>query len=186
MDEVPGRTAAAEPSAAPPAGPPVGPEVTVVRRSGQGWRVGEDELPDLTSAMVLADLLAAEHPGSPPTSPSPFMAESGQDAAEPADAAAEASRLRVTVAQLEAALVRRVRVEQAIGIISERRRVPPRKAFELLRAQARAAGGRVAELAGQVVDSATNPLVMLPAELARPAPQPRERGKSPRHVRVQE
>ena len=183
MDDVSGRTSAADGTApaGPSAGPPVGPETTVVRRSGQGWRVGDDELPDLTSAMVLADLLAAEHPGSLPPA-----AETGREAAEPADAAAEAGRLRVTVAQLEAALVRRVRVEQAIGIVSERRRVPPRQAFELLRAQARAAGGRVTELAGQVVESATNPLVILPAELARPAPQPRERGKSPRHMRVHE
>jgi hypothetical protein len=194
MDDNSGRTAAAEPAAAGPASRPVGPEVTVVRRSGQGWRVGEDELPDLTSAMVLADLLAAEHPGALPPSaesagpadPAPEPADTADTAAKPTDTAAEAGRLRVTVAQLEAALVRRVRVEQAIGIISERRRVPPRKAFELLRAQARAAGGKVAELAGLVVESATNPLVMLPGELARPAPQPRERGRSPRHVRAQD
>jgi hypothetical protein len=107
-------------------------------------------------------------------------------AAEPADPVAEAARLRVTVAQLEGALVRRVRVEQAIGIICERRRIPPRKAFELLRSQARASGARVAELAGQVVESATNPLLMLPAELARPPREPRARGKSPRHVRSAE
>jgi hypothetical protein len=191
-DDVSGAAATADVTApdgtAGTAGTPVGPETTVVRRSGQGWRVGGDELPDLTSAMVLADLLAAEHPGSlpPPASPSLFIAGAGTEAAGPADAASEAARLRVTVAQLEAALVRRVRVEQAIGIISERRRVPPRKAFELLRAEARAAGGRVAKLAGQVVESATNPLVLLPGELARPAPQPRERGRSPRHMRVQE
>ena len=176
MDDFPERTAAA--GEAVPAGPPVGPEIAVVRRSGQSWRVGDDELPDLTSAMVLADLLAAENPGSLPPSTGP-----GGEPPEPADPAAEAARLRVTVTQLEAALVRRVRVEQAIGIICERRRVPPRKAFEMLRAEARAAGGRVTELAGMVVDSATNPLVMLPGELARPVRQPRERGRSPRHMR---
>jgi hypothetical protein len=166
-----------------PAGavPPVGPEVSVVRRSGQGWRVGDDELPDLTSAMVLADLLAADQPGSLP----PLAGGAGA-VAEPADPVAEAARLRVTVAQLEGALVRRVRVEQAIGIICERRRVPPRQAFELLRSQARAAGVRVADLAGQVVESATNPLLALPEELARPQRQPRSRGRSPRHVRTEE
>ncbi|HEY3958271.1 MAG TPA: ANTAR domain-containing protein [Streptosporangiaceae bacterium] len=177
-DDIPERTADAH--GAPPASTPVGPEIAVVRRSGQGWRVGDDELPDLTSAMVLADLLAADDPGSLPPS------AAGQEAAEPAETAAEATRLRVTVAQLEAALVRRVRVEQAIGIICERRRVPPRKAFEMLRAEARAAGGRVAELAGKVVESAVNPLVLLPGELARPAREPRERGRSPRHVRDQD
>ena len=40
-----------------------GPEM-VVRRSGQGWQVGGEEAADLTSAMVLADLFAAEL-GSP-------------------------------------------------------------------------------------------------------------------------
>ena len=33
---------------------------TVVRRSGRGWVVGDEEASDLTSAMVLADLLAAD------------------------------------------------------------------------------------------------------------------------------
>ena len=32
----------------------------VVRRSEQGWQVGDEEAADLTSAMVLADLLAAD------------------------------------------------------------------------------------------------------------------------------
>ena len=32
----------------------------VVRRSGQGWQVGNEQAADLTSAMVLADLFAAE------------------------------------------------------------------------------------------------------------------------------
>ena len=35
-----------------------GPELVLVRRSGQGWQVGPEETADLTSAMVLADLLA--------------------------------------------------------------------------------------------------------------------------------
>jgi hypothetical protein len=152
-------------------GPALGPEIAIVRRSGQGWRVGDEELTELTSAMVLADLLAAEQPAP---------------AAPPAAAATEAERLRVTVAQLESALVRRVKVEQAIGIVCERRRVPPVTAFGLIRSAARASGSRVAELAGQIVDSATNPLLTLPAELARPLRQPRVRGKSPRHVRVGE
>jgi hypothetical protein len=151
----------------------VGPEIAVVRRSGQGWRVGDEELTELTSAMVLADLLAAEQPAT------------ALPAAPPA-AVTEAERLRVTVAQLESALVRRVKVEQAIGIVCERRRVPPAKAFELIRSVARAEGARVAELAARIVDSATNPLLMLPDELARPLRQPRVRGRSPRHVQVGE
>jgi len=195
----------------------------VIRRSGQGWRVDDEELPDLVSAIVLADLLAPEMPGAPPAaegspapaaegslvtaadgSPSPFVgappraggsphagrsvsraAGDGQDAVA-GDAVAEAARLRVTVAQLEHALATRVRVEQAIGIVSERRRVPARQAFELLRTVARTDGTRLAELAARVVDSVVNPLLPLPEELARPARAPRARGRSPRHMRVSE
>ena len=42
-------------------------EPVIVRRSGQGWQVGPEETADLTSAMVLADLLAADL-GSPAAS----------------------------------------------------------------------------------------------------------------------
>jgi ANTAR domain len=194
MNENSCRTAGATDTAGQPL--PVGPELAVVRRSGQGWRVGDSELPDLTSAMVLADLLAADNPGALPGALPPLADEPGAAAEvlavgclsgqESIDPVAEAARLRVTVVQLEGALVRRVRVEQAIGIICERRRIPPRKAFELLRSQARASGARVSELAARVVDSATNPLLMLPAELARPPREPRARGKSPRHRRAGE
>jgi hypothetical protein len=79
-----------------------------------------------------------------------------------------------------------VRVEQAIGVLSERRRVPPRQAFELLRTVARGSGLRVTDLAEQVVDSATNPLLILPADLARPPREQRSRGRSPRHIRIAE
>ena len=164
------------------------PQVVVVRRGDQGWRVADEELPDLVSAIVLADLLASELPGTPmpATIGSPPRPGGAAETGQPGDAAAEAARLRVTVAQLEHALATRVRVEQAIGIICERRRVPPRQAFALLRTVARAGGTRLAELAAQVVDSAVNPLLMLPEELARPPRPPRSRGRSPRHARVSE
>jgi len=44
-------------------------EDAVVRRTRDGWRVGGEDVPDLTCAMVLADLLAAELPpdGQPAT-----------------------------------------------------------------------------------------------------------------------
>jgi hypothetical protein len=38
------------------------PDEAVARRTATGWRVGGEEVPDLTSAMVLADLLAADLP----------------------------------------------------------------------------------------------------------------------------
>jgi hypothetical protein len=144
----------------------------VVRRSGQGWRVGGEEADDLTSAMVLADLLAGD------------LGVAGEaPQAEPASQD-EAARLAVTVAQLEHALTARVRVEQAIGVLAERHRLRPREAFDLLRSAARADGQKLTELAGIVVDSASNPLLPLPATLARQAGATRQRGPSPRHSRV--
>ena len=206
---------------------PTVPMDAVARRTPTGWRVGDEEVPDLTSAMVLADLLAAElsaeeqaeldaaaaaAPPAPPrdaaarntgqlggvstprppadrTSP-PGAGAAGARArgpaplpgayrAEempfgPADAAQlrEAEQLKETVAQLERALTVRVRVEQAIGVLAERHRIRPRQAFELLRSASRARGQKIMETASQVIASATNPLLRLPEELAKP-PMPR-------------
>ncbi len=138
-------------------------ETAVVRRTKDGWRVGSEVLPDLTCAMILADLLAAEN-GTPPAAPS-----------KPADEAAanEAGRLRATVGQLEHALATRIRVEQAIGVLAERHRIKPRQAFEQLRDAARSRGRKVIDIAGDVVASATNPLLQLPDELSRPRSTPR-------------
>ena len=149
----------------------------VARRTPTGWRVGDEEVSDLTSAMVLADLLAAELPAEgPPTPGSPAAAASGH----PGQAAPANNRqLQETVAQLEHALTVRVRVEQAIGVLAERHRLRPRQAFELLRSAARARGRRVLEVAGEVVDSASNPLLRLPDELAKP-PVVRRRGRMSR------
>jgi hypothetical protein len=149
----------------------------VVRKAPRGWRVGDEEVTELTSAMVLADLLAAElgAPAPPPVSP---------PRSEPVSEEDEAARLAVTVAQLEHALSARVRVEQAIGVLAERHRLRPRAAFDLLRSVARSSGRRVIEIAEEVVDSASNPLLPLPEELARVRPAPRERGLSPRHARA--
>ncbi len=141
----------------------------VARRTATGWRVGDEEVSDLTSAMVLADLLAAELPTQAmPTLP----AAAGGIGGEPPDP----RKLEQTVAQLEHALTARVRVEQAIGVLAERHRLRPRQAFELLRSVARAQGRRVLEMATEVVDSATNPLLRIPEELARP-PMARRRGR---------
>jgi hypothetical protein len=140
----------------------------VVRRTKDGWRVGSDDLPDLTCAMVLADLLAAES-GAAMSTAKP----SGQSGT-----ASEAGRLRATVSQLEHALATRVRVEQAIGVLAERHRIKPRQAFEQLREAARSRGSKVIDIAGDVVASATNPLLQLPDELSRPRSAPR-RGALP-------
>jgi len=124
----------------------------VVRRLPGGWRVGNIDEPDLTSAMVLADLLAA--PAEPAGRPS-----------RPAEAD-EVAQLRAAVAQLEHALTARVTVEQAIGVLAERQHVPPRAAFERLRKASRSRGRKVHELARMVVASVTDPSVPLPPELA--------------------
>jgi hypothetical protein len=141
----------------------------VVRRTKDGWRVGSDDLPDLTCAMILADLLAAEN-GMPESS-------GGKPGDQPGGAS-EAGRLRATVGQLEHALITRIRVEQAIGVLAERHRIKPRQAFEQLRDAARSRGRRVIDIAGDVVASATNPLLQLPDELSRPRSGPR-RGARP-------
>jgi hypothetical protein len=153
------------------------PDGIVVRRSEQGWRVGDEQAADLTSAMVLADLLAADL-GAPAGLPA------GPPRAGAVSEADEAARLAVTVAQLEHALAARVRVEQAIGVLAERHRLRPRKAFDLLRGVARSGGRRVLEVAELVVDSASNPLLPLPEALARPQLPARSRGRSPRHARA--
>jgi ANTAR domain len=149
----------------------------VVRRSEHGWRVGAEQTADLTSAMVLADLLAADLGG-------PAPAPAGPPRHSPVSEEDEAVRLAVTVAQLEHALAARVRIEQAIGVLTERHRLRPREAFDLLRSVARSGGRRVLEVAQDVVDSASNPLLPLPAELARPQPAARTRGRSLRHARA--
>jgi hypothetical protein len=125
----------------------------VVRRTPVGWQVGSDREGDLTSAMVLADLLA-EDLGSTPRPP------------RADERLSEVDRLQIAVTQLEHALTARVLVEQAIGVLAERQRLTPRAAFERLRKAARSRGKKVHDLARMVVASANDPAVPLPPELA--------------------
>jgi hypothetical protein len=147
----------------------------VVRRTKDGWRVGGDEVPDLTSAMVLADLLAAEQGAAagPAARKPPVGASTGEATA------GEAGRLKATVSQLEHALLNRVRVEQAIGVLAERHRIKPRQAFEQLRTAARNRGRKVIDIASDVVASASNPLLQLPEELSRPRASSRRVTRQP-------
>jgi len=176
------------------------PEDVVVRKAERGWVVGDEKVSDLTSAMVLADLFAADQAdnddttlmeavdedGAPrrparATAPAPRANHSGAQRIPPGlekpSETDEAARLAVTVAQLEHALAARVRVEQAIGVLAERHRLRPREAFDLLRKASRARGARVTELAQDVVESTANPLLRLPDELSRSVPEPRQRGR---------
>ena len=133
---------------------PIVAEGVIIRRAPEGgWAVGDHETADLTSAMVLADLLAEDlTPGSRPSKTDAVLDEVGQ--------------LRVSVTQLEHALAARVVVEQAIGVLTERQHSSPRQAFERLRKTARSRGRRVHDLAREIVLSATDPGVPLPPELA--------------------
>jgi hypothetical protein len=163
----------------------------VARRTATGWRVGDEEVSDLTSAMVLADLLAADLPTQAmpildTAAPGGAAAAGSAGAAQgtrpaPGGEAVDPERLQMTVAQLEHALTARVRVEQAIGVLAERHRLRPRQAFELLRSAARARGKRVMEIATEVVESATNPLLRIPEELAKP-PVARHRSRVARRT----
>ncbi len=166
-------------------------EDAVVRRTKDGWRVGSAEVPDLTSAMVLADLLAADLATAAGTGEAdqPSAGESRRAmAAAPATVpgaggsaaeSGETGKLKTTIGQLEHALMARVRVEQAIGVLAERHRIQPRQAFEQLRSAARSRGRRVIDIASDVVASATNPLLQLPDELSRPRSAGRQ-GRPPR------
>src|ERR1700677_433146 len=165
-------------------------EDVVVRKAERGWVVGEENVSDLTSAMVLADLFAADQaatgetglleavdangaPRRPARPPAPRKDDSGPLPAVPnLNEPKEAERLAVTVAQLEHALASRVRVEQAIGVLAERDRLRPRQAFDLLRGAARSRGSKVTDIARDVVESAANPLLRLPEELTRQHPEP--------------
>ena len=127
-----------------------------IRRTPAGWAVGDiTHDASLTSAMVLADLLADDlDPTRRPERPATDLDET--------------ARLRASISQLEHALAARVTVEQAIGVVAERRGLSPREAFEALRKIARRGGIRVHVLAGDVVRSVTDPTVPLTSELSRP------------------
>jgi hypothetical protein len=181
-----------------------GQDDVVVRKAERGWVVGEENVSDLTSAMVLADLFAADQAvngetglldavnaeGTTPPRPAGPPRPRHNDDSGPLPAVPnlnepkEAERLAVTVAQLEHALASRVRVEQAIGVLAERHRLHPREAFDLLRGAARSRGSRVTDIAQDVVESAANPLLRLPDELTRQRPEARPRsGRSVRRGR---
>ena len=150
------------------AAPVVPADDPVVRRTKDGWRVGGSDLPDLTSAMVLADLISAELTADEASSSDGPADAASADKPDREPATTETSRLRATIGQLEHALTARIRVEQAIGVLAERHRIQPRQAFEQLRSAARSRGRRVIDIASDVVASATNPLLQLPDELSRP------------------
>lgn len=125
----------------------------VLRRTSDGWRVNGQSEDELTTAMVLADLLAEDM--SPPHRPP--RADEATD---------EVQRLQLAIGQLEHALAARVVVEQAIGVMAERQHLAPRAAFERLRKAARSRGRKVHDLARMVVASVNDPSVPLPPELA--------------------
>jgi hypothetical protein len=132
---------------------PVGAPPAIVR-TPNGWRVGDQDSEDLTTAMVLADLLTEDLTG-------------GSRPVKCADDADELARLRIAVAQLEHALAARIVIEQAIGVIAERFGARPRDAFEDLRRWSRASGRRVYDVAREVTLSASQDVPTLPSKLRR-------------------
>ena len=125
-----------------------------ITRTANGWRVGNEETADLTTAMVLADLLADDLSGGTRPDKAP-------------DGADELQRLRVAVAQLEHALAARVAIEQAIGVLAERLSVAPRDAFEDLRRASRTSGRRVYDVAREIILSTGQLVPTLPDKLRR-------------------
>jgi GAF domain-containing protein len=81
---------------------------------------------------------------------------------------------QILINQLQGALDSRVLIEQAKGVLAERRTLNPDEAFALLREHARGHQQRLAELAGAVIDGTA------PAELlgAATPPLPERRGGS--------
>ena len=69
------------------------------------------------------------------------------------------------ISQLEHALSARVIIEQAIGVLAQRFAIAPREAFDRLRKSARSRGQRVHDLAVNIVRSARDETVALPADL---------------------
>ncbi|NUU23210.1 MAG: GAF and ANTAR domain-containing protein [Streptomycetaceae bacterium] len=65
-------------------------------------------------------------------------------------------RLRTTIAQLRHALSSRIAIEQAKGVLAERRGLTPTEAFELLRGHARAHSQPLRQLALDVVSGGTD------------------------------
>jgi hypothetical protein len=139
--------------AAPPRSAGSSAAATIVR-TPTGWRVGSEEAGDLTTAMVLADLLAGDLPPG---------ARPDKDAA----AGDEVAALRLAVAQLQHALTARIVIEQAIGVVAERFHTPPRDAFESLRRASRATGRRVYDVARELTSSTTAEVATLPQPLRR-------------------
>ena len=121
---------------------PLASEQVVIRQQPSGrWEVGGARTDDLTSAMVLADLLAAEvAPSSRPPRTD-----------EPLD---EVGQLRLSVRQLEHALAARVVVEQAIGVLTERLGTVAARRLRAAAQVARSKGRKVHDLARDVVASA--------------------------------
>ena len=136
------------------------PEVRL-HRTATGWEVEDASgiaIPadDLTVAMSLADVIAAESADPVPPQRPP----------RPGEDLSESDRLRAQISQLEHALSARVVIEQAIGVLSQRFSVAPREAFDRMRRTARSRGQRVHDLAVSIVRSAREDNVNLPADLA--------------------
>jgi len=135
MSELIGKTKSQQASAAAQATPDTS-ETTVtpdprhddavVRRTKDGWRVGSADLPDLTSAMVLADLISAELSAPPEAAADPAaVAGATATAAEsPREAAAAESPGETAAAKDKAStkVKAKVKAKDAAGTETSRLR----------------------------------------------------------------
>ena len=153
---------------------PADPPSVVVARTDRGWRVlapgCAQDVDDLVEGLSLADLVAEEIgcPAEPDRAARRAVRGATGVESDAADDPRDAriAALQRTVAQLEHALAARVVTERAIGVLAERHATAPRSAFEVLRAQARALGRPVHELAREVMAT----LDRLSEQAASPSP----------------
>ncbi|WP_324847227.1 ANTAR domain-containing protein [Actinocrinis sp.] len=87
-----------------------------------------------------------------------------------------AQQAELLITQLQRALDSRVTIEQAKGVLAERRRITVDAAFALLRDHARSQNLHLSDLARQVADGSTTAVELLRASqhsaLDGPGPQP--------------
>ena len=77
-----------------------------------------------------------------------------EDVSSADDARLRIEALERLVEQLEHALESRIVIEQAKGVLSERHRLPPTEAFELVRRRARSERRNIHQVSAEIVASA--------------------------------
>jgi hypothetical protein len=128
-------------------------------RTGTSERTGSGERTGTSGALIL--LSCTQHAFSPETL---VLGRSLADFTTVIlERAREADRNRTLAAQLEHALTSRVVIEQAKGVLANRRAVTPDEAFDLLRKHARARQRSLRDVAREVIEGDADPELTDPA-----------------------